>query len=253
MNQKGFIPIIFIIIGAVVVASATFGVVKYKDEITANVSKVFNKPPKLEVVAPDIDSTGRDEAQKETELIKEPVIEEAERDDTQQLQEQLRKAEQKRLEAERQQVDKTKLDNYVVEYKDGRAWTWSDLDGFAIFVKNEMLDDNKRGLVRLEKNQEGLKELIISMKKYSDDAQMQTLINYMEVEEKANEKLIGALVNLIQAQQGLIGAIENRKEELYFYYSKRWNEFNSEVQTLKIDFLNKQKRRQDYAESISSQ
>ena len=41
MNQKGFIPIIYIVIGAVVVASATFGVVKYKDEITANVSKVF--------------------------------------------------------------------------------------------------------------------------------------------------------------------------------------------------------------------
>jgi len=41
MNQKGFIPIIFIVIGAVAVVSAAFGIVKYKDEITANVSKVF--------------------------------------------------------------------------------------------------------------------------------------------------------------------------------------------------------------------
>jgi len=43
MNQKGFIPIIFIIIGAIVIASATFGIVKYKDEITASVIKVFQK------------------------------------------------------------------------------------------------------------------------------------------------------------------------------------------------------------------
>ena len=34
MNQKGFIPIIFIVVGAVVIASAAFGVVKYKDELS---------------------------------------------------------------------------------------------------------------------------------------------------------------------------------------------------------------------------
>ena len=112
-KNKGFIPIIFIIIGAVVLASATFGVVKYKDEITANVSKIFNKSPKLEIIAPDIDSTEKDEAMEETELVEEPVVEETElikepiieepkKDDTRQLQEQLRIAEQKRLEAEKQ-------------------------------------------------------------------------------------------------------------------------------------------------------
>lgn len=75
MNQKGFIPIIFIIIGAVVLASATFGVVKYKDEITANVSKVF-KSKKVEI--PNIDSTGKDEVTEEPELVEEPIIEEPE-------------------------------------------------------------------------------------------------------------------------------------------------------------------------------
>ena len=42
-NQKGFIPILFIIIGAVVVASATLGVI-YKDKITASVFEVLKKP-----------------------------------------------------------------------------------------------------------------------------------------------------------------------------------------------------------------
>jgi len=97
MNQKGFIPIIFIIIGAVVFASATFGVVKYKDEITANVSKVF-KGSKVET--PNIDSAGK--VVEEPAIEKEPIIEEPEKDDTQQLQGQLRIAEQKRLEAEKQ-------------------------------------------------------------------------------------------------------------------------------------------------------
>lgn len=41
MNQKGLIPIIYLIIGAVAIASAVFGVAKYKDEITANVSKIL--------------------------------------------------------------------------------------------------------------------------------------------------------------------------------------------------------------------
>jgi len=107
--QRGFIPIIFIIIGALIVASATFGVVKYKDEITANVSKVF-KRPKIEI--PNIDSTGEDEVAEEPELMEEPVTEEEfeatpesevkeEQDNTQQLKEQLRIAEQKRLETEK--------------------------------------------------------------------------------------------------------------------------------------------------------
>lgn len=74
-SQKGFIPIIFIIIGAVVVASATFGVIKYKDEITANVSKVF-KGSKVEVL--NIDSTEGDELTEEAELVEEPIIEEPE-------------------------------------------------------------------------------------------------------------------------------------------------------------------------------
>lgn len=42
-NQKGFIPIIFIIIGAIAITSATFGVFKYKDEITASVVSIFKK------------------------------------------------------------------------------------------------------------------------------------------------------------------------------------------------------------------
>jgi len=71
MNQKGFIPIIFIVIGAVAVVSAAFGIVKYKDEITANVLNAFKKPIKIET--PNIDSTEQGEiqsgTQEETELV----------------------------------------------------------------------------------------------------------------------------------------------------------------------------------------
>jgi len=56
----------------VVLASATFGVVKYKDEIVANVSKVF-KGSKIEV--PNVDSTEGDEQVKEPELVEEPTTE----------------------------------------------------------------------------------------------------------------------------------------------------------------------------------
>lgn len=95
MNQKGFIPIIFIIIGAVVVASATFGVVKYKDEITASVVSIFERP---RVKVPNIESTGGDELLEEPELVEEVIIEEEpkeEQEAVQQPQEQLRIAEQK--------------------------------------------------------------------------------------------------------------------------------------------------------------
>ena len=112
-NQKGFIPIIFIIIGAVVVASAAFSVVKYKDEITANISKVFK--PKIEI--PNIESTGRDETAEEPIIEEESGIEEKQ-DGAQKLQEQLKIAEQKRLEAEkrlaeekaRQETEKAKAE-----------------------------------------------------------------------------------------------------------------------------------------------
>lgn len=43
MNQKGFIPIVFIIVGAVVLASAIFGVVKYGNKLTASVADIFKK------------------------------------------------------------------------------------------------------------------------------------------------------------------------------------------------------------------
>lgn len=55
MNQRGFIPIIYIVIGAAVLASAVFGVVKYKDEIASNVSKIFERSEIIvpETVVPD--------------------------------------------------------------------------------------------------------------------------------------------------------------------------------------------------------
>jgi len=40
-NSAGFIPIVLIIIAVVVVAAAVFCIVKYRDEITANVSQMF--------------------------------------------------------------------------------------------------------------------------------------------------------------------------------------------------------------------
>lgn len=101
-TQKGFIPIILVIVIAVAVVSATVGIVKYKDEITANISNVFK--PKIET--PNIESIEKDKETEESKLTQDSIIEEAEteekQDDTQQLQEQLRIAEQKRLEAEKQ-------------------------------------------------------------------------------------------------------------------------------------------------------
>jgi predicted nucleic acid-binding Zn-ribbon protein len=102
-NQKGFIPIIFIIIGAITIASVTFGVVKYRDEITASVVSIFKKS---EVEIPNTELTG------ESEGIEEPVMAEPtdkiqeqksneEQTNARRLQEQLRTAEQKRLEAEK--------------------------------------------------------------------------------------------------------------------------------------------------------
>ena len=41
MNQKEFIPIALIIIAVVIVAAAVFCFVRYEDEITANVSRMF--------------------------------------------------------------------------------------------------------------------------------------------------------------------------------------------------------------------
>ena len=101
--QKGFIPIILAIVIAVAIISATVGIVKYKDEITANVSKVFES--KVETF--NVASIEKNKVIKELELTKEPIVEEGveaeeKQDDTQQLQEQLRIAEQKRLEAEKQ-------------------------------------------------------------------------------------------------------------------------------------------------------
>jgi len=101
-TQKGFIPIILIIVIAVVVVSTTAGIVKYKDEITANVSNVF----KSKIETPNIESIGENKGIEKSELTEDSIIEEAKteekQDSTQQLQEQLRMAEQKRLEAERQ-------------------------------------------------------------------------------------------------------------------------------------------------------
>ena len=101
--QKGFISIILTIVIAIAIISATVGIVKYKDEITANVSKVFESKIETSNVA----STEENKVIKESELTKESIVEEGveageKQDDTQRLQEQLRIAEQKRLEAEKQ-------------------------------------------------------------------------------------------------------------------------------------------------------
>lgn len=73
MNQKGFIPIIILVVGVVALASATFSVVKYKDEIAETIVEIFEGP---EVELPSVDSTGGDEVVEETELVEEPIIEE---------------------------------------------------------------------------------------------------------------------------------------------------------------------------------
>lgn len=103
--QKGFIPIIFVIIGAVVIASATFGVVKYKDEITASVVSIFERP---RVEIPNIESTGGNKLLEESELFEEPVIEEESKEEqktVQPVQEQSRIAEQKPQEEKPKVVD----------------------------------------------------------------------------------------------------------------------------------------------------
>ena len=70
-NQKGFIPILFIIIGAVVVASATLGVI-YKDKITASVVNIFNKP-QTEVLTMD-SALEESEVANNEQPIEEPPI-----------------------------------------------------------------------------------------------------------------------------------------------------------------------------------
>jgi len=85
----------------VAVVSAAFGIVKYKDEITANVLNAFKKPIKIET--PNIDSTeqGEESIQPEASSTEEGF----EQNNDQQLKEQLKIAEQKRLEAERKQQE----------------------------------------------------------------------------------------------------------------------------------------------------
>lgn len=56
-----------------VVASATFGVVKYKDEIMASVSDIFKKETKTEIS--DIGLIEKDELAEESDLIEEPETE----------------------------------------------------------------------------------------------------------------------------------------------------------------------------------
>jgi len=84
MNQKGFIPIALIIIGAVIVASAVFSVSKYKDEVVADISEIFNgskvKNSNIDLTEgitqvfeePSIDET-EDEVIKEPKLFEEPT------------------------------------------------------------------------------------------------------------------------------------------------------------------------------------
>lgn len=78
MNQKsikngaGFVyiaPIIFLIIGVIIGASITFGVIQYKDKIVASVSNILKK---TEIVVTDIDSVSEDKSHEEIELPKEP-------------------------------------------------------------------------------------------------------------------------------------------------------------------------------------
>jgi len=113
--QKGFIPIILVIVIAVAVILATAGIVKYKDEITASVSDVF----KSKIETSNVKFIEENEAIEESELTEKSIAgEEAEtekkQDNTQQLQEQLRIAEQKRLEAEKQLAEeKAKEENRI--------------------------------------------------------------------------------------------------------------------------------------------
>jgi len=113
--QKGFIPIILVIVIAVAVILATAGIVKYKDEITASVSDVF----KSKIETSNVKFIEENEAIEESELTEKSIAgEEAEtekkQDNTRQLQEQLRIAEQKRLEAEKQLAkEKTKEENRI--------------------------------------------------------------------------------------------------------------------------------------------
>jgi hypothetical protein len=102
-TQEGFISIILVMAIVVAVILTAVGVVKYKDEITANISEIF----KSKIETPNVEFIGEDEGIEESELTKESIVEEEievgeKQDDTQQLQEQLRITEQKRLEAEKQ-------------------------------------------------------------------------------------------------------------------------------------------------------
>jgi len=179
MNQNGFIPIIFIIIGAVVIASATFGVVKYKDEITASVVKIFKRP---KVETPDIDSTGKDESVEEAELIEEPIIEEPEKNDVQQLEGRLKKAEQKRLEAERKLAEEKARQEEQKQQEEFKRQT----------------ELEKQRQQELEKVQEEISEMEGLIKKlfYRDGHECQSKMKNTETTQEALSSGDSELVNL---------------------------------------------------------
>ena len=105
-NQKGFILIVFVIIGAIVVASATFGIVKYKDEIATNVSKIFN---------PEVEISNTESTEKDGVSEKSKIVEKS--NDTQELQEQLRISELKQNDDCSQAVEIERLEKEIEELK----------------------------------------------------------------------------------------------------------------------------------------
>jgi glutamate synthase domain-containing protein 2 len=100
ISKKGFAPVIFLIIGAVAIASATFGIVKYKNEITANISKAF----KLQNENPNTDENPnikeeKENPVKESENAEQPIIDKktSEVNEQKRLEEEAIKAETEKL------------------------------------------------------------------------------------------------------------------------------------------------------------
>ena len=235
-NQKGFIPIILIIIGALITASAIFGVVKYKDEITANISKTFK--PEIEI--PNIKSTDKDWVAEESELVEESIIEEKseiekKQDDAQKLQEQLRIAEQKRLEAEkrlaeekaRQEVEKAKneaeKDKAEAEKKAEEARIKTEQESQRQLEAQRLAEEQRRQeelrrqeeaqrIAEERRKQEELAEATKEEKRRLENLLTQELNNYYSQRNSLNSQILAKeneINSIIEEYNGKITEAEN--------------------------------------------
>lgn len=153
-----------------------------------------------------------------------------------------------------------KGDDYIFTYdKDGNPITWA-IATRASVILNDTLTTYKTSLPEIQKPQDSEQKNIGSayavLSRITDPnqkLQMQTLIKYEEDYLSSGDKLIGLLKGLITNYEGLIKATGLRDAILYNYYSDQLAPLESQKSSILSDYSTKQKVKQDYAKSMSSQ